>query len=89
MLTKIHTLFLLLSLTFPLTLVSNDNNSTVSTIDQNSTFTVTYWKLVNLREDSMLPDQMSREAHIVFFPIVDGKGKLKGASGGNDMLGNM
>ena len=87
MLTKIHTLFLFLFLTIQLTLYANDNNSTAISIDQNTTFISTYWKLENLKEGSILPDNMSREAHIVFSPIVDGKGKFKGASGCNGMFG--
>ena len=87
MLIKIHTLFLFLFLTFPLTNYANDNNSTKTNIDQNTTFVSTYWKLENLNESVTLPNKMSREAHIVFSPLVDGNGKFKGASGCNGMFG--
>ena len=87
MLDKMHTLFLFLSLTFLHTVYANENNATANHLAQKPTFTSTYWKLINLSEHDMLPDEMSREAHLIFFPITDGKGTFKGATGCNDMLG--
>ena len=87
MLTKKHILFLFLSLGFFYSMQANENNVSTESSSQNPTFTSTYWKLINLSEHDMLPDTMSREAHLVFSPMHDGKGSFKGASGCNDMLG--
>jgi len=84
---KIQTLVLFLFFTFSLTLNANDNNTTQNNIDQNLTFTNTYWKLVDLNEHILSQEKMSRDAHIIFSNIVEGKGTFKGASGCNDMLG--
>jgi len=87
MLAKRQTLSLLLTFLMSLTLYANDNNTTDKLPDQNITFSTTYWKLIDLNEHTISPEKMSREAHIVFSIMVDGKGKFNGASGCNDMLG--
>ena len=87
MLAKIQALSLFIFLLLPFTLYANDNNATQPNIEQNLTFTETYWKLVDLNEHMLSPEKMSRDAHIVFSHIKEGKGTFKGASGCNDMLG--
>jgi len=87
MLVKIHTLLLFLFLALTPSLYANENNATVPHADTHHTLTSTYWRLVNLSEESMLSENMSREAHIVFSPIEDGEGRFNGALGCNDMLG--
>ena len=87
MLAKIQALSLFIFLSLPFTLYANDNNTTQPNIEQNLTFTETYWKLVDLNEHILSPEKMSRDAHIVFSDIKEGKGTFKGASGCNDMLG--
>jgi len=87
MLAKRQTLFLLFTFLMSLTLYANDNNTTGKLPYQNITFSTTYWKLIDLNEHTISPEKMSREAHIVFSVMVDGKGKFNGASGCNDMLG--
>ena len=87
MLSKIEVLSLFIFLLIPFTLYANDNNTTQSSIEQNLTFTKTYWKLVDLNEHTLSPEKMSRDAHIVFSDIKEGKGTFEGASGCNDMLG--
>ena len=87
MLSKIQAVLLSVFLSLPFTLYANDNNTTQSNIEQNLTFTQTYWKLIDLHEHLLSPEKMSRDAHIVFSDIKEGKGTFKGASGCNDMLG--
>ena len=87
MLTKIQALSLFIFLSLPFTLYANDNNTTQSNIEQNLTFTETYWKLIDLHEHLLSAEKMSRDAHIVFSHMKEGKGTFKGASGCNDMLG--
>jgi len=87
MLAKRQTLSLLLTFILSLTLYANDNNTTDPTSEQNLTFSLTYWKLVTLNDKNISNEKMSREAHIIFSPTLEGKGKFKGASGCNDMLG--
>jgi len=87
MLAKIQTLSLFLFLILSPMLHANDNNTTQNNIEQNLTFESTYWKLVDLNEHILSPEKMSRDAHIVFSKMIEGKGTFKGASGCNDMLG--
>ncbi len=87
MLAKIQALSLFIFILLPFALYANDNNTTQSNIEQNLTFTETYWKLVDLNEHILSPEKMNRDAHIVFSHIKEGKGTFKGASGCNDMLG--
>lgn len=87
MLAKIQALLLSVFLSLPFALYANDNNTTQFNIEQNLTFTQTYWKLIDLHEHLLSPEKMSRDAHIVFSDIKEGKGTFKGASGCNDMLG--
>lgn len=87
MLYKRQTLSLLLALLFSLTLYANDINSTQTPSDQNLSFSETYWKLVDMNEHLISPEPMKREAHIIFSLLDEGKGKFKGATGCNEMLG--
>jgi len=87
MLAKIQTLSLFLFLILPIMLPADDNNITQNNTEQNLTFESTYWKLVDLNEHTLSPEKMSRDAHIVFSKLIEGKGTFKGASGCNDMLG--
>lgn len=87
MLAKRQTLSLFLTFILSLTLYANDTNTTHISPEQNLTFATTYWKLIDLNEHTLSPEKMSREAHIIFSDILEGKGKFKGASGCNDMLG--
>ena len=87
MLAKMQALSLFIFLLIPFTLYANDNNTTQSNLEQNLTFTETYWKLIDLNEHILSPEKMSRDAHIVFSHIKEKKGTFKGASGCNDMLG--
>jgi heat shock protein HslJ len=87
MLAKRQTLSLFLTFIISLTLYANDSNLTDTHPDQNVTFSTTYWKLIDLDEHTISSDKMSREAHIVFSNMSEGKGKFNGASGCNDMIG--
>ena len=87
MLAKIQTLLVLLFLSFSLPIYANEHNNTVHNLETNATLTRTYWRLISLSNHTMSLEKMRREAHIIFSDIVDGKGRLKGASGCNDMLG--
>lgn len=69
------------------TLYANDINSTQTSHEQNLTLSKTYWKLLDLNEHIISPEQMNREAHLVFSVLTEGKGKFKGATGCNEMLG--
>lgn len=87
MLAKVLTLFVFISLSYTLTLYANDHNNTIRIADKNTTFALTYWRLINLSNHMMSVEKMRREAHIVFDPVLEGKGRFKGALGCNDMLG--
>jgi len=62
---------------------SQDSNKPTS----NTTLTHTYWKLITLLKEDVESNKMSREAHLIFETLENGKGKFKGASGCNAMLG--
>lgn len=87
MFAKMQTVSLFILFLIGVLLHAEDANTTMTHQDDNLTFTTTYWKLVDLHEHTISPEKMSREAHIIFSPTKEGKGKFKGASGCNDMLG--
>ncbi len=84
---KIEALLLSVFVLLPFSLYANDNTTTPSNAEQNITFSKTYWKLIDLHEHLISSEKMSRDAHIVFSDMKEGKGTFKGASGCNDMLG--
>ena len=87
MLAKRQTLSLLLTFLLFIRLYANDNNTMEPSSEQNLTFSMTYWKLIDLNEHTISSEKMSREAHIIFSTLTEGKGKFNGASGCNDMIG--
>jgi len=66
---------------------ANDTNTTSQTLESKPALTTTYWKLIQLLDEDIYVEKMSREAHIIFSPLEDGQGKFQGASGCNAMLG--
>ena len=87
MLYKVHktVLFFFLSVSILAQAPSTFKDSNQS-ID-NVAFTHTYWKLTTLSKENVDSSVMMREAHIIFQTLDKGKGKFKGASGCNAMLG--
>jgi len=63
------------------------NNVTLQMVDQNLSFSNTYWKLITLVDNDINTENMSREVHMIFSILLERKGKFKGASGCNAMLG--
>jgi heat shock protein HslJ len=68
-------------------IVLSEYNTTHHTVDKMLTFSMTHWKLVSLSNKDINASSLSREAHIIFSPLVEGNANFHGASGCNEMLG--
>ena len=67
--------------------ITSDTHTTENTLETNHTFNTTYWKLIHLLNTDINASKLSREAHIIFSPLDNGKASFHGASGCNEMLG--
>jgi heat shock protein HslJ len=67
--------------------ITSDTNTTKNALEINHTFNTTYWKLIHLLNKDINASKLSREAHIIFSPLDNGKASFHGASGCNEMLG--
>jgi heat shock protein HslJ len=67
--------------------ITSDTNTTKNALEINHTFNTTYCKLMHLLNKDINASKLSREAHIIFSPLDNGKASFHGASGCNEMLG--
>ena len=67
--------------------ITSNTHTTQNTLETNHTFNTTYWKLIQLLNKDINASKLSREAHIIFSPLDNGKASFHGASGCNEVLG--
>lgn len=67
--------------------ITSDINTTQNNLETAYTFDTTYWKLIHILSKDINASTLSREAHIIFSPLNEGKASFHGASGCNEMLG--
>lgn len=67
--------------------LTSDMNNTQNSLETNHTFNTTYWQLTQLLNKDINASKLSREVHIIFSPLENGKASFHGASGCNEMLG--
>ena len=87
MLYKLHKTILFFFLTISILAQTPSTSKDSNQSTHNVAFTHTYWKLTTLLKEDVDSSVMMREAHIIFQTLDNGKGKFKGASGCNAMLG--